>query len=109
MGEMGVTKGSGVGDGMPKEPERYTLEGHRGKIWKLAMHPTYSLVATASDDASIKIWEYENGEMEQTLRGHTGSITYVAFHPNGQVLASCSTDMTIKLWDLKKFQVYKTL
>ena len=42
-----------VSDGMPKEPEKYTLEGHRGRIYKLAIHPTYSLVATASEDAVV--------------------------------------------------------
>ena len=73
------------------------------------MHPIYSIVATASEDASIKLWDYEQGELEHTMKSHTGIVSYIAFHPNGKILASCSTDMTIKLWNLDSHSVYKTL
>ena len=67
------------------------------------------MVATASEDASIKLWDYEQGELENTLKSHTGIVNYIAFHPGGKILASCSTDMTIKLWNLQNFLPYKTL
>ena len=67
------------------------------------------MVATASEDASIKLWDYEQGELENTLKSHTGIVSFIAFHPGGKTLASCSTDMTIKLWNLQTFSVFKTL
>ena len=33
-------------------------------ITKVQIHPIYSVVATASSDASIKLWDYEQGENE---------------------------------------------
>lgn len=75
-GQNGVEAGPGKkamgNEGLPQAPEKYTLTGHREKITKLQIHPTFTLVATASQDGSIKLWDYEQGENEQTLRSHTG-------------------------------------
>lgn len=48
-----------IGDGLPREPEKYNLQGHRGKITKVIAHPLYSIVASASEDSSIRLWEIE--------------------------------------------------
>jgi platelet-activating factor acetylhydrolase IB subunit alpha len=77
------------------------LVGHRDEITKVAIHPIYSQVATASYDASIKLWDYEQGELEGSMKSHTGKVNYIAYHPNGKILASCSSDMTVKLWNLE--------
>jgi platelet-activating factor acetylhydrolase IB subunit alpha len=97
------------GEGLPKVPEKYTLKGHTKRINKVLIHPIYDLVATASEDGSIRLWNYDSGEHEKTLKSHTGMVNNLSFHPNGQFLASCSTDMTIKLWSLKTHTVIKTL
>jgi platelet-activating factor acetylhydrolase IB subunit alpha len=88
------------------------LRGHRSKITKVVFHPVYTQIASSSEDASIKIWDYETGECEQTLREHTGMVNYLNFHPKEDCMATCSKDMTIKLWKRKhgdEFKVYKTL
>ncbi len=48
-----------VGDGLPKEPERHVLRGHKSRITRVAMHPVYSDVASSSEDGTVKIWDYE--------------------------------------------------
>jgi len=63
------------------------------------------MAASASDDASIRLWDTEQGELERTLKSHTGIVQFLAFHPNGQMLASSSNDMTVKLWNLTTFTV----
>lgn len=60
--QMGLTGGKLQGDGLPREPEKYLMQGHRGKITKLAIHPFYNIVASASEDASIRLWDYDTGE-----------------------------------------------
>jgi platelet-activating factor acetylhydrolase IB subunit alpha len=50
---------SKMGDGLPREPEKYSLPGHRGKVTKVVIHPFYNIVASASEDASIRLWDYE--------------------------------------------------
>ena len=94
-----------IGDGLPREPAKYTLQGHRSKVTKIVMHPFYNIVASASEDASIRIWDFESGEAEQTLKSHAGMVTFLAFNTNGNVLASSATDLAIKLWNLENFTV----
>ncbi len=86
---------------LPKAPPRYTLESHRGAINCIAFHPIYSSVATGSDDYTIKIWDWEVGELERTIKAHTRAVLDVDFGGSrGSILmASCSSDLTIKIWD----------
>ena len=110
MDESEIAKNSG--DAIPREPEHLKLLGHKAKITMVGFHPIYTQIASSSEDATIKIWDYETGECEQTLREHTGMVNNFCFHPNGESMASCSKDMTIKLWKRKHgddFKVYKTM
>lgn len=93
----------------PKLPAKYVLQGHRAVVTYLAFHPQYSLLASCSEDASIKLWDFESGQFERTLKGHTGTVNYLSFDLQGKYLASCSSDLTIKLWDLVQFQSVRTL
>jgi platelet-activating factor acetylhydrolase IB subunit alpha len=49
-------------------------------------HPVYNLVVTGSEDASIKVWDYEAGQFERTLKGHTDAVQDVAFNAQGTLL-----------------------
>lgn len=96
-----------TGDAIPREPHKLKMMGHRARVTRCIFHPIYDQVATSSEDASIKIWNYETGEVEQTLREHTGMVNYISFSPDGQSMASCARDMTIKLWKLNKEQEFR--
>ena len=39
---------------IPRPPERSSLSGHRSPITRVLFHPTYSLLVSASEDATIK-------------------------------------------------------
>lgn len=94
---------------IPLPPERHCLKGHREPITRVIFHPVFSLVCSASEDATIKIWDYESGDHEKTLKGHTDSVQDLTFDPTGKLLASCSADMTIKLWDFQSFECIRTM
>lgn len=59
-------------------------------------------MVSASEDATLKVWDFETGEYERTLKGHTDSIQDIAFDASGKLLVSCSADMSIKLWDFQQ-------
>lgn len=94
---------------LPKGPARAILSGHRAPVTSVAIHPVYSLVASGSEDSTIKLWDSETSQYERTLKGHTGQVTCVAFDSSGGLLASCSADMSAKLWDVTTFVCTKTL
>ena len=85
---------------LPRNPAKYSL-GHRQPITSVAFHNVFSVVASSSEDGSIKIWDWELGELERTLKGHTKAVLDLDFGGTGSeiLLASCSSDLTIKLWD----------
>jgi platelet-activating factor acetylhydrolase IB subunit alpha len=75
-------------DWIPKLPPRRALIGHRSAITSLAFHPIYNLLASSSEDASIRIWDWDTGDNEKTLKGHTKSVQDVHFDSKGHFLGT---------------------
>eukprot|EP00921_Rhytidocystis_pertsovi_P015590 GHVQ01024788.1.p1 GENE.GHVQ01024788.1~~GHVQ01024788.1.p1 ORF type:complete len:353 (-),score=44.09 GHVQ01024788.1:78-1136(-) len=98
-------------DGILSEPSSKCLSGHRRGVTCLAFHPIIQLLFSASEDATIKVWDYEKevGGLEATLRGHTDSVTSICFNTQSNKLASCSADTSIRLWDIPSYECSKTL
>lgn len=86
---------------IPASQPKFQLESHSGTVNCVAFHPVYSSLASGSDDCTIKIWDWELGELERTIKAHTQAVRDLDFGgPKGAVLlASCSSDRVIKLWD----------
>lgn len=40
---------------IPRPPERYALSGHRAPVTRVIFHPVFSVMVTASEDATIKV------------------------------------------------------
>ncbi|XP_069964985.1 lissencephaly-1 homolog isoform X3 [Bactrocera oleae] len=98
------------GEWIPRPPEKFSLTGHRASITRVAFHPIFGLMVSSSEDATIKIWDFETGEYERTLKGHTDSVQDVAFDAQGKLLVSCSADLSIKLWDFQQsYECVKTM
>jgi platelet-activating factor acetylhydrolase IB subunit alpha len=105
----GGLKKADESDSLPKSAPKFTLMGHRGAVSQCAFHPSFSYLATASDDASVKLWDYETGKFQRSLNGHTDAVSAVAFAPSGALLASAGADLNVKLWDMSSFECVKTL
>jgi platelet-activating factor acetylhydrolase IB subunit alpha len=52
---------------LPRAPHVRQLNGHRSPITRVLFHQFYSLIVTCSEDAQLKVWDYETGELEQTV------------------------------------------
>ncbi|CAJ0863448.1 16545_t:CDS:10 [Entrophospora sp. SA101] len=90
-------------DWVPRAPEKYSLTGHRNPITRVTFHPVFSVLASASEDTTIKIWDYETGEFERTLKSHTKAVQDITFDPKGNYLVTCSADLTIKVYCIKTY------
>jgi WD40 repeat protein len=76
------------------------LKGHTGLIYSVAFSPNGKLLATASFDNTVKLWDWPGGKEVGMLTGHAGPVYCVAFSPDGKMLASSSLDQTIRLWNV---------
>jgi hypothetical protein len=61
--------------------------------------PDGERIASASDDASVILWDPVTGQVVLNLRGHSAAVSALAFRPDGLQLASASSDQSVKLWD----------
>jgi WD40 repeat protein len=78
---------------------RGKLVGHKGYLKCLAFSPRGTILASPSDDATVKLWDVASHKVIRALQGHEGAVTSVAFNRDGSVLASGSDDGTVRLWD----------
>ncbi len=76
------------------------LNGHEGPVTDIVYSPDGSLIATASLDGSIRIWDAADGTPIRTMTGHGGGINSIAFSPDGQLIVSGSDDRTARLWSV---------
>jgi len=85
------------------------IKGHGGPINDCEFSPfNDSLLATASEDASIKLWIIpEEGivkdvtDCDAELRGHAKKIILSRFHPCADMtIASAAADSTVRIWDV---------
>ncbi|XP_010627446.1 apoptotic protease-activating factor 1 [Fukomys damarensis] len=67
------------------------------------------LLATASNDFFLKLWDLNQKECRNTMFGHTNSVNHCRFSPDDEVLASCSADGTLKLWDVRSANERKSI
>ncbi|KAF5834951.1 WD40-repeat-containing domain protein [Dunaliella salina] len=80
----------------------HDLKEHKKEVYSIRWSPTGPnspnpnlplLLATASFDTTVKLWDVDQGRCVHTLRGHTESVYSVAFSPNGRCTNSTMSGM----------------
>jgi|GEM_PF-6968524 len=77
------------------------IEGHNDYLYGVDFSPDGGLLATASLDGSVKLWQ-PDGTLINTLPGPGGgAFLDVSFSPDGQTVAAGGGDATLYLWNLE--------
>ena len=84
--------------------EMTLLTGHSGVVRAVAFSPDGKTLASGARDATVKLWNVENGENIATFVRNGIGVESVAFSPNGKMLVAGTEGGTIKLWDVENGQ-----
>src|SRR5262249_15763693 len=76
------------------------FEGHTHHVLDVGWKADGKLLASASADNSIKVWDYDKGEQVRTMTGHGKQGTRLLFRGNTAEIVTCSGDQTVKFWNV---------
>ncbi len=82
----------------PGASARKVFSGHTERVRAVAISPDGSLVASGSDDQTVRIWRAREGTPVRSLTKHEGAVTQLAFNQDGRLLATGSQDGTVRFW-----------
>src|SRR5688572_4123604 len=98
VGSVFVIGSTAVAATSTQPPVNWFLGGHAREINQVAYSPDNYLLASASDDGTVKIWRLYDRTLLRTLTGHRDDVRSVSFSPDSNWLASASEDATVRIW-----------
>ena len=87
----------------------HSFDGHVGAINCVTFSPDNQMLATASRDKTVRLWNVANGHEVKMFESAAGQVYSVAFSPNGETLAAGNAIGTITLFDVSTGKVAGTI
>ena len=89
--------------GVPSLDKLHVLRGHDDSV-NAAVFISQSIIATGSNDNSIRFWTTDAGECRNTIHEHTQRVNSLALSPHALYLASGSEDKTVRVYDTATYK-----
>src|ERR1043166_540793 len=86
-----------VGEGQ----EAVMLRGHSSFVTAVAFSEDSELLASASEDGAVKLWNVRSGRESFSLAGDGSKVHRLAFSPDGKSLATQDDNDVVRLWNLQ--------
>jgi WD40 repeat protein/energy-coupling factor transporter ATP-binding protein EcfA2 len=85
----------------------HTLQ-HDDMAYGAVFSPNNQLLASASLDKTVRIWNITDGKLLHEMTGHAESVNRISFSSDGCLIASASDDKTVKLWQVENGSLLDT-
>jgi WD40 repeat protein len=84
---------------------------HDALVRTVAFRRGNSMLATASDDKTVKLWKWDGAVLVpvRTLGEHSSGVFAMSFNPQGTVIASATSDGMLYLWDVESGKPLKSV
>jgi WD40 repeat protein/serine/threonine protein kinase len=88
---------------------RWTVSAGRPPVpvWSVAFSPDGRRLACACEDASVRIYDVQDGSLQLCFSSHRRPLRAVAFSPDGTQVASAGLESEVLIWDADSGQVLK--
>ena len=81
-------------------PLLYTIEGHSQDVSRVAWSPAGDVIATGSEDNSVRLWRASDGTQLQVMQPGLFDVFGLAFNPDGDLLAASYEDGSVRVFDV---------
>ncbi|KAJ1920146.1 hypothetical protein H4219_001519 [Mycoemilia scoparia] len=78
------------------------LEGHEGAIYSVQYAPNRSVIASASLDQTVRLWDVGKQKQISRLTGHQSLVFDVAWRSDGEAIGTASLDQSCIIWDVEQ-------
>ncbi len=82
-----------------QKPKLMLPIGHTISLTTAEFSPDGNMIATASADGNVKIWQASSGSLITNIIGHKDWVNTVQFSPDGKKVVTASMDSSAKIWD----------
>ena len=83
-----------------------TFTAHRHIVNAIKLSPDGILVASASVDSTVKVWNRKTGEILYQLH-HPCGLTYMDYNRDGQFISTTGFDQKVRLWKLPEAKMIR--
>ncbi len=94
---------------IPTLVKEFSISGAKNVIYGVTISPDSRILAGASSERIIELWDIQTDKKLQTLKGHTGRVYDVQFSPDGKRLVTASDDRKVIIWEVATGKILNTL
>ena len=88
--------------------QTWHVAGHTGPVRACAFSPVADLLLTASEDQTLKLWEYLSDVRPTRAPGHDDRVTACALSPDGRRAITAGLDGSARIWNTDTGQLLVT-